>query len=119
MLVIYNNVDVLRGFTDPLQIMSAMYGQYEVVLTRIHGSVSRSRSVSRRLGGGRKLTPEHNTTISAVAVLFEGPEGPYLVVYHNRFALNPIRPEVLRHPRILQRSIREVGPGEFPEWVGV
>ena len=59
--------------------------------------------------------PEHNTTISAVAVLFVGPEGPYPVVYHNRFASNPIPHEVLRYPRILQRSIRDGGPGEFPE----
>jgi hypothetical protein len=119
LLIIYNNVDVLRGFTDPLQMMSAMYGLHEVVLTRSHSPAARLLSVSHRLGGSRRLTPEHNTTLGAVAVLFEGPEGPYLVVYHNRFASNPILPEVLRRPSIFQRGIREGGPGEFPEWVEV
>ena len=120
LLIVYNNVDVIRGFTTPRQMMSAMYGQHEVVLTRSHGGpLAQLLSFSPRLGGNRRLTLEHNTTISAVAVLFEGPEGPYLIVYHNRFAANPIPPEVLRRPRILQRSIREGGPGEFPEWVEV
>ena len=96
-----------------------MYGLHEVVFTRSHSPVAQVLSVSRRLGGSRRLTPEHNTTLSAVVVLFEGPEGPYLVVYHNRFASNPILPEVLRRPRIFQWSIREGGPREFPEWVEV
>jgi hypothetical protein len=33
LLIIYNNVSVLRGFTDPFQIMSAMYGLPEAVFT--------------------------------------------------------------------------------------
>jgi hypothetical protein len=110
-------VDVLRGFTDPLQMMSAMYGLHEVVFTTSHSPAAQLLSASRRLGGSRRLTPKHNTTVSAVAVLFEGPEGPYLVVYHNRFASNPIPPGVLWRPRILQRSIRDVARGKFPEWV--
>ena len=31
-LVIYNNVNVLYGFTDPHNVMAAMYGQYEFVI---------------------------------------------------------------------------------------
>lgn len=34
LLIIYNNVDTLRGFTDPFQVMSAMYGVPEAVLVR-------------------------------------------------------------------------------------
>jgi len=117
LVIIYNNVDVLRGFTDPHHMMSAMYGLYEVVFTTSRGLAARLLSISRRLGGSRRLTPEHNTTVSAVAVLFDGPEGPYLVVYHNRFAANPIPPELLRHAGILQRSVSDRGPAEFPEWV--
>jgi hypothetical protein len=119
LLVVYNNVDPLRGFTDRLAMMSAMYGQPEGVITTSRGLGAMVLSTSRQLGGSRRLTPKHNTTISAVAALFEGPEGLYLVVYHNRFAAHPIPPEVLRRPRIFQRSIRDSGPGEFPEWVEV
>jgi hypothetical protein len=118
LLIIYNNVPV-RLYTLPFQIMCAMYGQHKAVITRSHGLAADLLSVSCRLGGSRRLTPEHNTTISALVVLFEGPEGPYLVVYHNQFAANPIPPKVLRRPRIFQWRICEVGPGEFPEWVEV
>jgi hypothetical protein len=119
LLIIYNNVDTLRGFTDPFQVMSAMYGVPEAVLVRNCTPIALQWSVFYRLGGNRGLTSEHNTTISAMAVLFAGPEGPYLVLYHNQFASNSIAPEVLRRPAILQRHIRDGGPGKLPEWVEV
>lgn len=117
LVVVYNNVDVLRGFTGPHAVMSAMYGLYQAVIKTSRGLGARVLSVARRLGGGRSMTPEHNTTVSGLAVLFEGPEGPYLVVYHNRFAARPLQPDILRHPRIFQRCIREGDGSEFPEWV--
>lgn len=116
LVVVYNNVDVLRGYTGPHAVMSAMYGLYQAVITTTSGMGARIVSVVHRLGGRRSMTPEHNTTISGLAVLFDGPEGPYLVVYHNRFAAVPIRPEVLRRPRIHQRSIQEAEENRFPEW---
>lgn len=117
LLVVYNNVDVLQGFTGPDAMMSAMYGLYEVTLIKTSRPRRQVLGASHRLGGKRKLTPEHNTTLSAVAALFEWPEGPYLVLYHNKFAANPISPEVLRRPRIYQRAICETGNGEFPKWI--
>jgi hypothetical protein len=112
LVVVYNNVDVLRGYTDPHAVMSAMYGLYRAVITTTRGVGARIVSVVHRLGGGRSTTPEHNTRISGLAVLFDGPEGPYLVVYHNKFAAVAIRPEVLRRPRIHQRCVQEAEEGE-------
>ncbi|MGP0594584.1 hypothetical protein ACTRXD_18855 [Nitrospira sp. T9] len=97
--------------------MSAMYGLYQVDITTSRGPGARVLSVARRLGGGRSMTLKHNTKVSGVAVLFESPKGPYLVVYHNRFAARPLQPDILRHPRIFQRWIREGDGSEFPKWV--
>lgn len=116
MVVAYNNVDTLRGFTGPHAVMAAMYGRFEAVITTLGALVS---AAARRLGGNRSMTREHNTRISALAVLFDGPEGPYLVVYHNRFAAMPLRPETLRRPRIFQRCIEEGDGSTFPEWVDI
>ncbi len=116
LVVVYNNVDVLRGYTSPHAVMSAMYGLYQAVITTTRGVGARIVSAVHRLGGGRSMTPEHNTRISGLAVLFDGPEGPYLVVYHNRFTAVPIRPEVLRRPGIHQRCIEEAEDNRFPEW---
>jgi hypothetical protein len=117
MVVVYNNVHVLRGFTGPHAVMAATYGLYKAVITRSHGVCAQVLSVARRLGGSRSMTPKHNTSVSGLAVLFDGPEGPYLVVYHNRFATTRLRPEILRRPRLFQRCVREGDGGNFPEWV--
>ena len=74
LVVVYNNVDVLRGYTGPHAVMSAMYGLYQAVITTSRGLGARIVSVAHRLGGGRSMTPLHNTTISGLAVLFDGPE---------------------------------------------
>lgn len=116
LVVVYNNVDVLRGFTGPDAVMSAMYGLYQTVITTTRGVGARVLSVNNQLGGGRSMTPQHNTTISGLGVLFEGPTNPHLVVYHNRFAAVPIRPDILRRSRILQRCIQEEDGNNFPEW---
>jgi hypothetical protein len=116
LVVVYNNVHVLCGHTGPNAVMSAMYGLYQGVITMTHGIGARVVSVVHRLGGSCGMTAQHNTTISALAVLFDGPEGPYLVVYHNRFAAIPLQPEVLRRPRIHQFCVQETEDKGFPSW---
>ena len=57
------------------------------------------RSRSRREPSGpqeNKMTPDANTSISAVAVLEPTNSGPRLVVYHNRYAIVPIEPATPR-----------------------
>lgn len=119
LVVVYNNVGVLQGFTDERAVMSAMYGRYQVDISTSRGLGAQVLSVARRLGGGRSMTLKHNTTVSGVAVLFEWPKGPCLVVYHNRFAARPLQPHILRNPRILQRCIWEGDGSEFPKWVDI
>ncbi len=47
------------------------------------------------------MTPNANTTISAIGVLRADIDGmPLLDVYHNRHARNPIEPEWLRQPSV-------------------
>jgi len=72
--------------------------------------------VDRSLGGNRRLTQGQNTTVSAVCALFDGPEEPYLVAYHNHFARWPIHPDVLRPLAELQHRLNEETAHEFPEW---
>jgi hypothetical protein len=47
-------------------------------------------------GGKATMTPAHNTSFSAVGVLFphhaEPDKAPYLVLYHNHFAAIPLDP---------------------------
>ncbi len=101
MLVLYRNGN-LGYFTA--HITAAMYGT-----TVIEVAVPRDRSVrpyivGERFGPGKWMTPDHNTSISAVGVVFRG--GPSwdfdLLVYHNAHAAVPIQPRLLTEHGIRQ-----------------
>ncbi|MHB1528021.1 MAG: hypothetical protein ACYCXT_01105 [Acidiferrobacteraceae bacterium] len=52
------------------------------------------------------MTPDHNTSISAIGVLFTpGPETIALRVYHNRFAAVPLDPQRLAKHGIHQFTL--------------
>ena len=60
-----------------------------------------------RSGPKRKMTPKANTTISAVAVLrTDWNDELVLLIYHNRYAKNPIDPDWLHHPRVSHMRLR-------------
>ena len=111
MLVLYRNGG-LGYFTA--HITAAMYGT-----TVIEMAVPRDRSVrpyivGERFGPGKRMTPDHNTSISAVGVVFRG--GPNwdfdLLVYHNAHAAVPIEPELLTEHGIRQLHM-DCGSGQW------
>lgn len=99
MLVVYNNVLSARLHTDPYAVATAMDGFDEVpVLVPKDPSLSPVFKEARS-GRGKKMTASANTTISAIGVLFNLDDGPWLDVYHNRHARHPIEPAWLRTAR--------------------
>ena len=68
-------------------------------------------------GPRRKMTSEHNTSISAIGALFmTGRDETYLHVYHNRFAHVPLEPALLGKHGVAQFEIREATTGGASEW---
>ena len=102
---------LLAGHLDPYNIRVAMYG-----LEQIHIAVPRDSSVSPyatgiSYGPKRKMTDRHNTSISAIGVLFaSGPNEIMLHVYHNVFATVPLDPQLLAKHGIRQFHL---GDGVF------
>ena len=101
MLVLYRNGG-LGYFTA--HITAAMYGT-----TVIEMAVPRDRSVRPYIvgewfGPGKWMTPDHNTSISAVGVVFRG--GPNwdfdLLVYHNAHAAGYCQVE--QNPPVLRKD---------------
>lgn len=112
-VVIFNNV-FTGFFTDQTNVMAAMYSGHEF---RISLFAEGEEFAGERLGGKRRLTEEHNTTVSAVCMLFTDPDGvPYLVVYYNHFAAVPLDPAVLRLGGNVQFRFKERTGGAFPMW---
>jgi hypothetical protein len=75
----------------------------------------------RRFGPKQLMTPKHNTTISALGVIFMKPCGalefPCIDIYHNRYAQIPLPSEWLRPYAIEQFCIAEAVPGQYQDWV--
>jgi hypothetical protein len=105
------------GHLDPYCIRVAMYG-----LEQIHFAVPNDPSISpyatgMSFGLKRKMTKEHNTSISAIGVLFAtGTDELSLHVYHNRYAAVPIQTELLTKYRLRQFRLGEEVPGRTAQW---
>jgi hypothetical protein len=91
MLVLFDR-GLSAAHLDPYQIRVAMYGleQIHISLPPI-GSGDSPYSTGMSYGSGHKMSPNSNTSISAVAALVTpSPNRIDLIVYHNSFATNPL-----------------------------
>jgi hypothetical protein len=107
----------VAGHLDPYCIRVAMYG-----LEQIHIAVPLDPSISpyakgMSYGPKRKMTKEHNTSISAIGVLFAtGPDELFLHVYHNRYAAVSLQPVLLGKYGIRQFRLEDEVPGTTAQW---
>lgn len=109
-----------RPLSDHLSaynVRVAMYG-----LEQIHIAVPPDRSISpyatgTSFGPKRKMTEEHNTSISAIGVLSLTPVAgtPALNVYHNKYAV-PLDPKLLGRHKIPQFKLGDEIAGKTAEW---
>jgi hypothetical protein len=116
LLVLFDNGSGV-GHLDPYCIRVAMYG-----LEQVHIAIPLDPSVSpyamgMSYGPKRKMTEEHNTSISAIGVLvLTGPNTIFLNVYHNKFAAVPLEPRLLEKYSIPQFKLEDEVPGNTTQW---
>jgi hypothetical protein len=115
-VVLYNNVPISRRGTDPCEIKTAMYGMEKIDL----GVASNTFEVSLKdcgFGSKRKMTPESNTSISAVAALYGGLEQHLsMCIFHNVYATMPLNSECFQGEKIRHYAIADKVTGQFQEW---
>jgi hypothetical protein len=119
MLVLYNNDPFTRRPIDPYSIMTAMYGVEEISIEVPTNPSKGGRFMGMDFGGKRKLTPTDNTTLSAICVLTNESGEVHLNIYHNRYAANPLDPNLLRHHSVRHFTL---GPKELrglQDWVEI
>jgi hypothetical protein len=119
-LVMYNNVPFAHSYTDPMCILMAMYG-YITVPVQVPGNPAQSpHFLDPRFGPKRSLTEEHNTSISALGVLYrDQKQQPGINFYHNVFAGIPLNPEFIRAESVRHYRAPTASSGEFQFWVEV
>ena len=115
-VVLFDTLGGLLGYLDSDNIARCMYGA-----ECLHFGQDDLEFLGASLGGRRIATEEHNTTLSAVAVLrFErSAEQLSLTVFHNKYAALPIAPSGLRVPDVTYFSYLAEGPQTLPRWVKV
>jgi hypothetical protein len=116
LLVLFAN-GLLTRHLDSYQIRVAMYGLETVVVAVPRNPRETPYAIGRKYGPRRKMTPLHNTSVSAVGVLSIPENGGIdLIVYHNEHAAQPLRPELFHRYGIRQFKLEHVQPGEIAGW---
>jgi len=116
MVVVYNTTDVSLH-TTPEAIAFAMDGIEVVPVLVPHDPSGPPSFGSSRSGPKRMMTPEHNTTISAVGVLcWNWDRELRLAVYHNRYARHPIDPDGIQVPSLLHYRRPEGSTSSLAAW---
>ena len=116
MVVLYNNVPISRRGTDPYEIKTAMYGMEKFDLS-IASNTSEVSIKDRGFGPKRKMTPRSNTSISAVAALYNVLDQQLsMCVFHNVYIAMPLSIESFQGEKIKHYTIADKVPGQFQEW---
>lgn len=114
-LVLYDNVPI--GSIDADDIKTAMYGQETVRLSLLENPENISVEIENvGFGSKRKFTPSHNTTFSAIALLYKLSGSLRLSIFHNTYARNSIDPSWLRLDMVKHYTLGPQIKGLFQEW---
>lgn len=116
-VLLYNSMGSAIPHLDPYNLAYCLYGPEKVhyaVPADPHLDV---RQLGMSRGGGSLATKQHNTTLSAIAVLQHiSADEVGLSVYHNIHASTPLRPAQCEVHGIRQYKFEQPGPGLMPDW---
>jgi hypothetical protein len=119
LLVLFDD-GVAARHVDSYQIRVAMYGLEQIVLVVPTDPRVSAYPIDRKYGPKRKMTADHNTSISALAVLTERPAGDLeLIVYHNDHAAVPLPESLLARYAVPQNRLDRPRRGTIADWVEV
>jgi hypothetical protein len=114
-LVIYDGVR-LHKHTSPVDILAGMYGELYFPVVGTQDSALQIGEIQS--GHRKKMTPDHNTSMSAVAVLTKLNRGVLdLAVYHNCYARVPLDPLLISS--FCRSQFRVNDQHNSTEWVRV
>jgi hypothetical protein len=117
MLVLWESGQCAGKHTEPYHIRIAMEGFEQVVISLPPiQSGERLSTLGMKHGGGRKTTPDANTSISAIALLcMPGPDKFLLQVFHNRYAAIPLSPALIKSPEVIHYVLLD-DPNRTTHW---
>lgn len=103
--------------TSPYNIRAAMFG-FEALKYAVPSDPSHSPYVwCRTFGGKRKMTPDHNTSISGIAVMASISGSIDFRIYHNPYACVPLPPTIFHYYHVTQYALAPRTPRTIADWV--
>ena len=116
-LVLYDNTPFAVGsHLEPYNIKVGMYGLEQFILSRPMDIRESPKLVDKKFGPKKKMTLDHNTSISALGVIEESGGGHIIRFYHNWHAGIPLSTEAVAAYGFEQYSISRKEQGEFQDW---
>lgn len=115
-LLVLMDTGFAAGHTSPYNIRVAMHG-FETLVYAVPRDPSHSPYVTdKKFGGRRKMTPNSNTSVSAIAVIGHINGNLDFRVYHNPHAAIPLQPAVFHRYQVPQYALAPHAPGSIPDW---
>jgi len=119
MLVIFDDRGEIPNL-DSYSIRVAMYGLEQINVAVPPIGQGSPFAIGMSYGPKRKMTPEHNTSISAIAPLITIASDKFvMLVYHNQFAKVPLPPALLAPYGIRQFRLGEAPHGRTANWIEI
>jgi hypothetical protein len=114
LLVVFDSV---FGHVDPYNIRVAMYGLEQIRIEVPPIGMGSPHSTGMGYGPKRKMTPDHNTSISAIGALSTTSSAEvFLHVYHNKFAHVPLKYALLGQYGVEQFELDDEMIGTTSKW---
>jgi hypothetical protein len=118
-LLVLMDTGFVSEHTSPYNIRVAMHG-FETLVYAVPSDRSQLPYVAdRKFGGGRKMTCNSNTSVSAIAVISRINRNLDFRVYHNSHAAIPLQPAVFARYQVPQYTLAPHAPGSIPDWAQV
>ncbi len=119
-LVLYDNIQTGIRHADSYNVKTGMYGLECVDIAFPTDMNSEPSIIDQRRGGKRKVTDQHNTTLSGVMVIrVNEKNGISAICYHNIFAALPLNPDWMRYNNVVHYTLEEKQGPNFQEWVKI
>lgn len=118
LLVIYE-AGPLPRHVDEYQIRVAMFGFESVVFAVPSDPRQSPYSMGRKYGRGRKMTPDHSTSVSAIGVLSVRGGDIGLTIYHNPHARIPLPSCLVAKYGIPQFKLADAPHGAIAQWEAI
>lgn len=116
LLVVFDTVAFWPELVDSNAVKVAMYGIETALISPEVAPGGGATVIAKWHGARRRATRQHNTTLSAVAVLAEIEGQLQLDIYHNFFAVVPLSPDLMRNTGVRHFELESSPESGFPSW---